>query len=109
MVSLRRDGAIIVDDEEVGTLLFEENHLEKIEIDSEYQGNGYGTAAIRQFIDRTRSNGSDRITTTPATSNAIIHIFEKLGFENVKEASTHDFLEKGPQERHLACYVKELD
>jgi len=109
MVELRTDGDIVVEGETVGRLIYDKNHLEKIEIEYQHQGNGFGTAAIKEFVERAHENGYTEATTTPATSKAVKHIFDKLGFDRVEDPSKHDFLDAGPSERYLACYLKDLD
>lgn len=109
MIELTPESEIITDGEQVGELRFEENHLEKIEIYPSEQGNGYATEAIRIFTQQAVERGHSQVTTTPVTSDAIEHIFRKLGFKRVSDPSEHDFLDKGPEDRYLACFVKKLD
>lgn len=102
------NGELYFDGEQIGPLVFDDNYIEKIEIDHEYQGHGYGTEAIELYLDRMVELGYERVTTTPATAPEIIHIFkEKLGIHRVQDPSKHDFLPDESDQRYPACYFKD--
>lgn len=108
MVTLTTDGDIIVAGEQIGRLVYRENHIRKIEIHHTKRGEGYATAALETYLDRIDTQQYDQVTTTPATTPSIIHILEKLGFEKVEDPARHDFLSGSNEERYLASYFKEL-
>lgn len=108
MVDLRYDGDIVVDDQVIGCLEHNGNHLMKIEINHQHQNKGYGTAAVKQYLEQVSSEGYELVATTPATSPAMMHVFENLGFQRVEDPSKWDFLRGDNEERYFACYVKTL-
>ncbi|MFC7018555.1 MULTISPECIES: GNAT family N-acetyltransferase [Haloarcula] len=102
------DGVILVDGDEVGKFTREENHLKKIEVIPEERNQGYATEALRQYLDIVESRGFDRVTTTPATTPVIRHVFSKLGFRKVENPGIHDFIDGAPEEMYQSCFLKEF-
>lgn len=108
MGEIELNGEIIVNSDVVGQIEYEKNHLCKIEIHPHHQGMGYGTEAVAEFVKQARSQGFDKVTTTPVTTPAMAHIFQNLGFKKVEDPSRHEFLDDGPENRYLSCYYKTL-
>lgn len=53
--------------------------LEYLEIHE--PGNGYGRAAVREFIELSQIEGETEVTATNSTHPAMTHILETVGFE----------------------------
>ncbi|MFB6216524.1 MAG: hypothetical protein ABEJ72_06105 [Candidatus Aenigmatarchaeota archaeon] len=85
MVTLGPDGEIFVDNRKVGELVYDENHIEKIEIDSYEQNQGYGTrrewenstSKLRLLQRRTGSTGSSPVIRTDPVKFAVFQNFHR--------------------------------
>lgn len=107
-VEIGSDSEILVDGRCVGTLRVDENHLEKIEIESQFQGEGYGTEAIQLWLQKCESRGYERATTSTAVSRASKQIFDKLGFRRIESPEDYDFPDIENPDRIRSFWVKEL-
>ncbi|MDS0261891.1 GNAT family N-acetyltransferase [Haloarcula sp. S1CR25-12] len=104
MVQLQSN-RVMHDGVEIGQFVFEDNHIEKLDIKHEYQNKGYGTEALRLYLKNMVSQNYDVVTTTPVTSSAMAHILEKLGFQRISNPAQYDFLDGNIEERYLSCYI----
>ena len=59
-----------------------------VSVNSKYEGNGYGTAAVRGVIDYAKKTKMEQVTLeVPGISPNARHIYEKLGFKAEKVIS----------------------
>ena len=85
--------AIYDDETPVGFMQLDEDPEERViglwrvMIDEQYQGKGFGTAAVRLIISLVRESGKyDRMSLGCVEENAVgMHIYEKLGFRPTGE------------------------
>jgi GNAT superfamily N-acetyltransferase len=80
---------ILVDGEMVGYIEGNTGTLLQIDVLEEHQGNGYGTAAVRQFIERARRASVERVETSAVVSPAMESIVVSLGFERCADDPSH--------------------
>jgi GNAT superfamily N-acetyltransferase len=100
------ENAVFHNGTKIGKFVHDENHIEKIELEREYQGVGYGTRAIQIYLKEMADSEYDRVTTTLPTAPEMKHIFEKLGFQRIQNPAEFDFLHPTfSEDTYLGCYV----
>ncbi|WP_255149774.1 GNAT family N-acetyltransferase [Halorarius halobius] len=95
--------------EKIGRFRYVENHLESIEVNPDNRGEGYGTEALKVWIESCKEEGYSEVTTTPATSQEMKYILKKLGFERIKNPSEYNFRREIDNPNwYRSCWVKPL-
>lgn len=64
-----------------------------IEIIPKYQNQGIGTSLIRTLLKQSKENQNDRVWLQVFKENSAIELYEKLGFQRIKETETHIIME----------------
>ena len=80
---------VFLEDEIIGYIEGSSGYLLMIDIEETYQGKGYGTAALQQFITLEIAAGAETIETSTITSPAMEHICSKLGFNPCEDDPSH--------------------
>lgn len=105
MITIEED-AVFYNGTNIGKFVHDENHIEKIELEQKYQGEGYGTRAVQIYLKEMADSEYDQVTTSLATVPEMKHIFEKLGFQRIQNPDEFDFLHPSfPEDTYLSCYV----
>lgn len=77
---------IYLDDEQIGTIEGDYCFLESIHIEPSKRNQGFGTEAVRLFVEIAESSGCDKITTSSVLHSGMEHILEnKHDFELTNE------------------------
>lgn len=84
---------IRVNGEEIGYIESNQNFLTQIEIFPDYRGHGYGTEAVRQFVEKQREAGATYVETSSVVSSQMEAIVLKLGFDRAEGDESHWRLE----------------
>ncbi len=103
---IARPFAVYVDDRMVGFAMFafdeinddpDKYWLWRFMIDEEFQGKGYGSAALEAIIEYFRENGADEITLSTKESNtAALGLYHKFGFSENGEMNGEETVLKKP-------------
>ena len=73
-----------------------------VSVESKYEGNGYGSAAMRAVIDYAKKTGCEQVTLeVPGISPNARHIYESLGFKAGNKISDDDDMWGGLTEMKL--------
>lgn len=76
-----------------------------VSVDKQYEGNGYGEAAMKAVIKYAKDTNCETVTLeVPGISPGAKHIYEKLGFESGKRISNDDDSWGGLTEMKLKLY-----
>lgn len=81
--SIKRDGEII------GTIEGTYRTLVYISIDPEHRDNGYGRAAVEQYLQEAEARDVQRIATTTVIHSALERILQDLGFTPCPQNPDH--------------------
>ncbi len=103
---IARPFAVYVDDRMVGFAMFafdeinddpDKYWLWRFMIDEEFQGKGYGSAALEAIIEYFRENGADEITLSTKESNTVaLGLYHKFGFSENGEMNGEETVLKKP-------------
>ncbi len=103
---IARPFAVYVDDRMVGFAMFafdeinddpDKYWLWRFMIDEEFQGKGYGSAALEAIIEYFRENGADEITlSTKENNTAALGLYHKFGFSENGEMNGEETVLKKP-------------
>ena len=91
-ISLECDNGICdirLDDEIIGFIEGSLTTLTYVEIEPEYQGNGYGREAVEEYIRKAEEIGVKRLEKTTVTHGAMIKILETNGLKRCSHDPTH--------------------
>lgn len=103
---IARPFAVYVDDRMVGFAMFafdeinddpDKYWLWRFMIDEEFQGKGYGSAALEAIIEYFRENGANEITlSTKENNTAALGLYHKFGFSENGEMNGEETVLKKP-------------
>jgi len=85
--------------------VLDEVHLLNICIDKNYQNKGYGHSFLEWLIDNVRQAGSKTLYLEVRASNlAAIHLYEKMGFNELGIRANYYPAKKGKEDAQLYAY-----